>query len=351
MNPIRCLNKASWRASLKHIQLQPLLVVPSLQNQYRKYSTHSIEANSNARPTKLLKGKPVADEILNKIKLETELLKTKSNVQPSLVIIVVGINKQIEAYVRMKQLACERVGFLSTVDRFHESCSEHDVLEKVKMHSENPLVHGIIVQLPLPSHINPSTVVSAVSPQKDVDGLHPTNLGQLMFGYYPKFLPCTPAAILSLLSYYNIPILGKHITVVGRSGLVGRPIANLLSMKHTRDNTNSGATVTLTHKDTMDLSFHTLLADILVVATGSPALIKPSMVKKDAVIVDVGVNFIEDKTHPKGGKLVGDVHHEVYEKCSLYTPVPGGIGPITVAKLLQNVWISANNSVHKPNSS
>jgi methylenetetrahydrofolate dehydrogenase (NADP+)/methenyltetrahydrofolate cyclohydrolase len=220
--------------------------------------------------------------------------------------------------------------------------SERELREIIRRLNEDSSVDGILVQLPLPAHIHPLTVIETIDPRKDVDGFHPMNVGRLTIGQ-PTFKSCTPAGVLELLRYYSIPTKGKHAVVVGASNIVGSPMAIMLS----RENDTGKATTTICHKYTKDLTKHTIDADILVVAVGLPRLITGHMVKEGAVVIDVGMNRIPDPSSEKGYKLVGDCEYEsVSEKASWITPVPGGVGPMTVAMLMKNTLLSAKNSIY-----
>ncbi len=252
---------------------------------------------------------------------------------PHLTVILVGSNPASQTYVRTKKRACESVGIKATIHEFPEHVSQKELIEQIEFLNEDTTVHGILLQLPLPSHLDSLTVMKTISPKKDVDGLHPFNLGCLVLGLKVGFIPCTPLGIVALLRYYEIGTAGKEVVIVGRSNIVGKPLASLLMQPPPFGN----ATVTIAHRGTADLAMLTRKADILVAATGVPNLITKEMVKEGAVVIDVGMNRLPDSSSPKGYRLVGDVDFEnVQPKCSAITPVPGGIGPMTVAMLLEN---------------
>lgn len=272
----------------------------------------------------LLNGRKLADERLDQIKLEVDFLNKKS-VQPRLGVILVGENSASLIYIKNKQKACERTGILWEEFRFGEDVQTEEVIEKIEELNRDISIHGILVQLPLPKHINTPLVIRAIDPQKDVDGFHAYNLGKMFLSSdFEDLVPCTPAGIIKLLEEYQIPIEGQEVTVVGHSNIVGKPISTMLL--------NRNATVTTCHIFTKDLKEHTLNADILVVAVGKKGLITEDMVKEGATVIDVGINRLPE------GKICGDVDFEKVEKKVKYiTPVPGGVGPMTVACLMENV--------------
>ncbi|HVO74091.1 MAG TPA: bifunctional methylenetetrahydrofolate dehydrogenase/methenyltetrahydrofolate cyclohydrolase FolD [Ignavibacteriaceae bacterium] len=282
----------------------------------------------------LIDGKKVAEQIRIELKEKiSELVKSGKSV-PGLVTILVGDNPASHIYVNNKVKACEEIGMRTKKEVLDASVSEKDLLALVRSYNDNDDFHGILVQMPLPKNFNEEKIIEAVSPSKDVDGLHPVNVGNLVIGK-ETFVSCTPAGIQELLIRYNIETAGKHVVVVGRSSLVGKPIANLMFQK--KQNANS--IVTICHSAAKDISVYTKQADILIAAMGSPKFIKGNMVKEGAAVIDVGINRIEDKTHPKGTRIVGDVDFdEVSKKASFITPVPGGVGPMTIAMLLKNTY-------------
>ena len=282
----------------------------------------------------LVDGKKVAFEIRAELKQEVEKLKEKGKSVPGLVTILVGENPASKSYVSSKAKACEEIGFLSKIEKLPATTTESELLEVVQSYNTNPDFHGILVQLPIPKQINESKIINAIAPEKDVDGFHPISVGNLVIGN-DTFFPCTPAGIQELLKRYKIETKGKHVVVVGRSNIVGKPIANILLQKKEFAN----AIVTICHSAAADLKKYTLSADILIAAIGVPNFIKVDMVKEGTVIIDVGINRIEDSTRVKGYRIVGDVDFEnVAPKTSYITPVPGGVGPMTIAMLLQNTF-------------
>lgn len=281
----------------------------------------------------IIDGKLVSAHLRETVKLDTTAFIEKTGITPGLAVILVGDNPASRVYVRNKHKACEEAGFKSIQIELPESTTESELLLKIEELNSAPDVHGILVQLPLPKHINEDKVINAISPEKDVDAFHPVNVGKIMTGKY-DFLPCTPAGIISLLEYYNIAIEGKSCVVVGRSNIVGKPMSLLLLERN--------GTVTVTHSRTKDLASVMRGADILVVAIGKPNFITANMVKDGAVVIDVGINRLDS------GKLCGDVDFEtVKEKASYITPVPGGVGPMTITTLLRNTLIAAEKLSYK----
>lgn len=280
----------------------------------------------------IIDGKKVASEIREELKKEINKLKAKGKQVPGLVAILVGDNPASEVYVRSKGKACDEIGMLSKIEKLSSETSEQELLSVISKYNADKNFNGILVQLPLPKHINEEKIIESILHEKDVDGFHPVNVGSLVIGK-DTLLPCTPAGIQELLVRYNIPIKGKHVVVVGRSNIVGKPIANILLQKKE----NANAVVTVCHSAAKDISNFTKQADILIAAIGQPNFIRRDMVKEDVVVIDVGINRVEDKTNTKGYRIVGDVDFdEVSKKASYITPVPGGVGPMTIAMLLKN---------------
>ncbi len=276
---------------------------------------------------KLIDGKLVAAKKREQIKKETETFMKESGVQPHLVVVQVGQDAASSVYVRNKHRGCEEVGFKSTAIQYDETVSEADLLATIERLNEDRDVHGILVQLPLPAHIDQNKVIHKISPQKDVDGFHPYQVGALASGL-DAYAPCTAAGVIELLKAYKLPIEGRHAVVVGRSHIVGKPLIQLLL--------DENATVTVCHSRTHELAEMTRRADILIVAIGRANFITADMVKEGAVVIDVGINRLET------GKLVGDVEFDkVSELASHITPVPGGVGPMTITMLLQNTLDAA----------
>ena len=286
-----------------------------------------------------LDGRVIAEQIQRELLDQVGALKKNYNISPGLAVILVGNDPASLSYVRAKTDACIKLGIESSQLNFDENISTESLLDEIESLNANPDIHGILVQLPLPNQEEDS-VINTISPEKDVDGLHPVNLGRLMRGE-DGFLPCTPYGVLKMLSVSGIQVDGKHVVVVGRSSLVGRPIANLLSQK--RDTGN--ATVTLCHTGTQDVGKFTREADILIVATGQPGAFTGKMVKEDAVVIDVGVNRIKDSSRERGWRLIGDVDYDsVRKKVAAITPVPNGVGPMTITMLMNNVVLAARKS-------
>ncbi|MEI9479036.1 MAG: tetrahydrofolate dehydrogenase/cyclohydrolase catalytic domain-containing protein [Deltaproteobacteria bacterium] len=280
---------------------------------------------------KLISGNEIAQQIREELKRETTQLKEKHNVVPGLVTILVGQNAASVSYVTAKQKTSKELGFFSIQDNQPENITEEQLLTLIAQYNNDPRIHGILVQLPLPKHINETKILYAIDPKKDVDGFHPVNVGKLMIGE-ADYLPCTPAGIQQLLIRTGVKVDGAEVVVVGRSNIVGKPIANILLQKQEGAN----ATVTICHTGTKDMAFHTRRADILIVAAGKPKAITADMVKEGVVVIDVGVNRIGMTPEGKA-KLCGDVDFEgVKEKASAITPVPGGVGPMTITMLMMN---------------
>jgi methylenetetrahydrofolate dehydrogenase (NADP+)/methenyltetrahydrofolate cyclohydrolase len=280
---------------------------------------------------KLINGNEVAQQIREELKKEVVQLKEKSNVVPGLVTILVGENPASVSYVTAKQKTSKELGFFSIQDNQPATIAEEELLKLIDKYNKDPKIHGILVQLPLPKHINETKILYAIDPKKDVDGFHPVNVGKLMIGE-ADYLPCTPAGIQQLLIRSGAKIDGAEVVVVGRSNIVGKPIANILLQKQKGAN----ATVTICHTGTKDMAFHTKRADILIVAAGKPKAITADMVKEGAVVIDVGVNRIGMTPEGKA-KLAGDVDFDgVKEKAGAITPVPGGVGPMTITMLMMN---------------
>ena len=288
----------------------------------------------------LLDGKKTAALVQEAIAEEVCQIVAKGHRPPHLVAILVGNNGASMTYVNNKVTACERVGFASSVVNLPEDISQEALLEEIEKLNKDKSIDGFIVQLPLPKHINEQEVLLAVNPDKDADGFHPTNFGRMALGL-DAFIPATPYGILELLTQYKIPTDGKHVVVIGRSDIVGRPISILLSQKPWN------ATVTLTHSRTQNLSKLTQEADIIIAALGIPNFLKAEMVKEGAVIIDVGITRVADASAKKGFRIVGDVDFEqVKQKASYITPVPGGVGPMTIAMLMKNT-LNAYKRTHK----
>jgi methylenetetrahydrofolate dehydrogenase (NADP+) / methenyltetrahydrofolate cyclohydrolase len=291
---------------------------------------------------KLIDGKAVAEELKNALKQDVLEYKKSSGRVPHLAAILVGNNPASKAYVGNKVKSCEQVGFNSTLVKLDEDVTEEMLLREIQKLNDDPDIDGFIVQLPLPKHIDDVKVTLSIDYKKDVDGFHPVNFGRMAQGL-PCYLPATPYGITLLLDRYNIETAGKHVVVVGRSNIVGTPMSILLSRK----SKGGDATVTLTHSRTKNLQRILLQADIIIAAIGIPGFIKEDMVRQGAVVIDVGINRVEDERLEKGSKLVGDVDFDtVKEKCSFITPVPGGVGPMTVMGLMMNTFKSAKKEIY-----
>ena len=287
----------------------------------------------------LLDGKATSNQIKEEIAVEVQKLTASGIRAPHLAAILVGSNGASLTYVNAKVKACAKAGFESTLVKLSEKISEADLLNEIEKLNTNPEIDGFIVQLPLPKHIDEQKVLMAVNPDKDVDGFHPTNVGKMTLNL-PTFLPATPFGILELLERYKVETSGKHVVVIGRSHIVGSPMSILMSQKRTAGN----ATVTITHSRTKNLKEITLQADIIVAALGIPEFLTADMVKDGVSVIDVGITRIADDTKKNGFRLAGDVHFEsVSKKSSFITPVPGGVGPMTIAMLMKNTLQAAKN--------
>ncbi|MCB9000044.1 MAG: bifunctional methylenetetrahydrofolate dehydrogenase/methenyltetrahydrofolate cyclohydrolase FolD [Bacteroidales bacterium] len=290
----------------------------------------------------IIDGKQTAADIKLEIAAMVKKMVDEGCKRPHLAAILVGHDGGSETYVANKVKDCAAVGFESTLIRFEDNVTEKELLAKVQELNTNPDIDGFIVQLPLPSHINESKVIEAVSPEKDVDGFHPVNLGRMVLGM-PAFVSATPAGIIELLDRYKIETSGKHCVVIGRSNIVGRPISILLSQKASPGN----CTVTVCHSRTPDIGKITSQADILIAAIGSPGFVKADMVKEGAVVIDVGTTRLPSALTKSGFKLHGDVlYDEVAPKCSYITPVPGGVGPMTIVSLLKNTLLAGRKEIY-----
>ena len=276
-------------------------------------------------------GKAFSQTVLEKIKGEHSQLKEKYGKPAGLAVVIVGNNPASQVYVKNKIRACENVGFYSENIELDENISEKELLQEINKLNKNDRINGILVQLPLPAHINELKIIDSISPEKDVDGFHVSNIGKMVIGDETGFLSCTPYGIMQLLEEYKIEIAGKDAVIIGRSNIVGKPMALMLIQK--------GATVQVCNSNTKDLRKKLNKADIIIVAAGVPKLLKKEDVKEGAVVIDVGINRVD-------GKICGDVdYEEVAEKTSYITPVPGGVGPMTIASLIKNTFKSYKNSL------
>jgi methylenetetrahydrofolate dehydrogenase (NADP+)/methenyltetrahydrofolate cyclohydrolase len=288
----------------------------------------------------LISGNEISSSIYGELRERIAVLRSKG-VTPGLAVVLVGEDPASQVYVRMKGRKCEELGMHSVTIVLPADTSEKDMLKKVDELNKDKKIHGFLVQLPLPKHIDEDKVINAIDPSKDVDGFHPQNVGRMLIGN-PMFLPATPAGVQQMLVRSNIDIAGKHVVIVGRSNIVGKPMAAMLVQK----GKGADATVTVVHSRTKDLHEHTRLADILIVAIGKAKFITKDMVKDGAVVIDVGTNRIDDPTSEKGSRLVGDVDFEnVKGKASAITPVPGGVGPMTICMRMSNTVMAAERSI------
>lgn len=279
----------------------------------------------------LIDGKSLAKKVQTTVSTEVAQLKQEKNIVPGLAVILIGDDPASHSYVKMKAKACENVGFYSITHNMPDTISQDEIIATIQMMNDNPRIDGILVQLPLPKHVDTDKILEVIDPKKDVDGFHAYNVGRLVTGL-DGFVACTPLGVMKMFEEYNIDLKGKDICVVGASNIVGKPMAALLL--------NAEATVTIAHIFTKDLKAHTSKADIVVVGVGVPGLIKADMVKEGAIVIDIGINRMED------GSLTGDVDFKnVSPKCSYITPVPGGVGPMTIAMLLSNTLKAAKGRI------
>lgn len=290
--------------------------------------------------TKIIDGKLISSLIKSEVKSETEKLKSETGVTPGLAFIIAGDDPASNVYVRSKGKACEELGFYSVTELLPENISENSLLDLIHKFNKDEKIHGILTQLPLPAHINTQNVIESINYKKDVDGFHPVNAGRLVIGE-KCFIPCTPYGIIELLKRSNVETEGKNAVIIGRSNIVGKPVANLLMR------TEFNSTVTVCHSRTKDIKSITSKADILIAAIGKSEFVKKDFIKEGCVIIDVGINRVEDRNSKKGYKITGDVDFkDCYDKCAKITPVPGGVGPMTIAMLMKNTLDSARGSVY-----
>jgi len=289
--------------------------------------------------TKILSGKEVSASVYSDIKSRIDTLQSRE-ITPNLSVLLVGNNPASEVYVNSKSKRFSKLGLLSETIKLPEDISQDHLISKIEELNEDNKIHGILVQLPLPKHIDTDSIIKAIKPQKDVDGFHPYNLGTLLMGK-PQFIPCTPKGIMRIFEYYQIDLSGMHVVVVGRSNIVGRPISILTSLK----NKFSNATTTLCHSGSENMIQYLQDADIIILALGSPEFLKENHIKKGAIIIDVGINRINDQSNGNK-KLVGDADQEsLVGKAGAISPVPGGVGPMTIAMLVENTIEAAEKSV------
>ena len=288
----------------------------------------------------IIDGKKISEDILNEISLEVQTRTKRGDKTPHLAAILVGDDGPSQTYVNSKIKACEKVDFKSSLFKYDNNISEEKLLDEIEMINNNDDIDGFIVQLPLPSSINQENILNCINPNKDVDGFHPINYGKMTLGIN-SFIPATPLGILELFKRYKINLNGKKCLVIGRSQIVGRPISILLS----QSNEFCNATVTLAHSRTLDLNKLALDSDVIISAIGSPEFLKEDMVKKGAIIIDVGISRVKDAELKKGYRIAGDVDFKnVSKKASYITPVPGGVGPMTIAMLLKNTLLACQNN-------
>jgi len=289
----------------------------------------------------IINGTQIAETIRAELREEIIALKEQHDLMPGLAVVLVGENPASQAYVRMKNKACHEIGIYSEQHDLPASTSEAELLQLIEQLNNDKKIHGILVQLPLPDQIDEHKIINAILPEKDVDGFHPVNIGKLLIGE-PGFKPCTPYGVQKILIYANVPVEGANVVIVGRSNIVGKPVAAIL-MQKAKD---ANATVTIAHSRTKNLPEVTRRADILIAAIGVPEFITADMVSEHTVVIDVGVNRVDDASAKRGYKLVGDVKFdEVSQKCKAISPVPGGVGPMTITMLLYNTVQSAQTTL------
>ena len=289
---------------------------------------------------KLIDGRVISVQIKEEIKQDTIKLKQEKNIIPGLAFILIGDNPASVSYVKSKGRTCEELGFHSITNTLPETASEKEVLDLIEKYNDDKNIHGILVQLPLPKHFDEEKIIEAINYKKDVDGFHPINIGRLSIGA-DCFISCTPYGILEMVKRSNIETKGKNVVVIGRSNIVGKPVASLFIRKEL------SSTVTICHSYTKNIKEHTLNADIIIAAIGKPNFITSDMIKEGCVIIDVGINRIADATKKSGSRLVGDVDFVgCFDKCSMITPVPGGVGLMTVVMLMKNTLDSASGKIY-----
>ncbi len=282
-------------------------------------------------PAKILDGKSCAEDFEEQLKSRI----SNCTVQPHLGVVIVGDDPASHVYVRNKIKSCERLGIRSTHLEYSSEITQSELEDVIHSLNEDTSLHGILIQSPLPSHLDEESLTDLINPKKDVDGFHPINLGRIVQGRLDGLMPCTPAGVMEMLRWANVDLSGKKVVVIGRSFNVGMPQALLLSSK------GADATVTLVHSRTKDVKSECLSADIIIAAVGIPEMVKPDWVKSGSVVIDVGINRVEDSSHVRGWRLAGDVHPDVAKTASLMSPVPGGVGPMTVAMLMSNTVLAA----------
>lgn len=294
-------------------------------------------------PATIISGAEISQQIHSEVKAQSDRLRRERGIIPGLAFLLAGDNPASQSYVRMKGKACNEMGFHSVTEQLAGNAQEAAILKLIAEWNHDPRIHGILVQLPLPRHINENRVIMAIDYHKDVDGFHPINAGKLVIGQ-PCFLPCTPAGIRELLLRSGHDPAGKHVVIAGRSNIVGKPMANILMQKQPGAN----AIVTIAHTAAADLGIYTRSADILIAAIGKPESITGDMIRSGAVVIDVGINRVPDPSSKTGYRIVGDVHFaSAAEKASAITPVPKGVGPMTIAMLMRNTLLAASGELFK----
>ena len=287
----------------------------------------------------ILSGKEVSDHVYRNLQDRVELL-FENNIRPGLAAVLVGENPASKIYIKMKTKKFHNLGLKTETFKLSVDCSQKELIQVIEKINNDSSFHGILVQLPLPNHIDSNSIINSIHPEKDVDGFHPENAGLLSIGT-PRFIPCTPKGVMRMLEYYRVKLSGKHVAVLGRSNIVGRPMSILTTLK----TKGANGTTTLCHSGSSDIEKFTKIADIVIVALGVPNYLTKDMIKKDAILIDVGINRVNDNSE-KGYKLCGDVFwEEVIEKAKAVTPVPGGVGPMTIAMLVENTVEAAESTL------
>ena len=287
----------------------------------------------------ILSGKEVSDHVYRNLQDRVELL-FENNIRPGLAAVLVGENPASKIYIKMKTKKFHNLGLKTETFKLSVDCSQEELIQVIEKINNDSSFHGILVQLPLPNHIDSNSIINSIHPEKDVDGFHPENAGLLSIGT-PRFIPCTPKGVMRMLEFYRVQLSGKHVVVLGRSNIVGRPMSILTSLK----TKGANGTTTLCHSGSSDIEKFTKIADIVIVALGVPNYLTKDMIKKDAILIDVGINRVNDNSK-KGYKLCGDVFwEEVIEKAKAVTPVPGGVGPMTIAMLVENTVEAAESTL------
>ena len=314
-------------------------MIPNPEKQLKSKEFYSPERNM---PAQIIDGKSIAQDIKNELKIRIRKLKEIDNLIPGLAVVLVGENPSSQVYVNRKQIDAQEIGVYSFTEKLSDTITQKELVDLIEKFNLDPRIHGILVQSPLPKHINEHLIYQSINPQKDVDGFHPVNMGKLLIGDEDGFIPCTPAGVQELLIRSRVSLAGKHVVIIGRSNIVGKPLASILMQKKEGAN----AVVTICHTGANDRTPFTRQAEVLIAAIGKPEIIRGDMLSAGCVVIDVGVNRIEDKSKKNGYRIVGDVHFESANRVAkMIAPVPGGVGPMTIAMLLRNTVVAAERTV------